>query len=142
MPLKLRKFLKKFFFFINFYLLHELLNNKYILLLLLLLFFFFFFFFNYFFFFFFYKYIYIYIYVFSGIILRRWKPFEKGQRCDIEIVMWANYIYVKNEDRFFDTNIEDEKKKDFEKFWEHYKDNVMAGMKIKNYKVFFFFYYY
>lgn len=63
----------------------------------------------------------------TGIILRRWKPFEKGQRCDIEIVMWANYIYVKNEDRFFDTNIEDEKKKDFEKFWEHYKDNVMAG---------------
>ncbi|ORX85124.1 MCM-domain-containing protein [Anaeromyces robustus] len=63
----------------------------------------------------------------TGIILRRWKPFEKGQRCDIEIVMWANYIYVKNEDRFFDTSVEDEKKKEFEKFWEHYKDNLMAG---------------
>jgi len=63
----------------------------------------------------------------TGIILRRWKPFEKGQRCDIEIVMWANYIYVKNEDKFFDTSVEDEKKKEFEKFWEHYKDNIMAG---------------
>jgi len=58
--------------------------------------------------------------------------------------MWANYIYVKNEDRFFDTSVEDEKKKEFEKFWEHYKDDVMAGTFLisiyykKTNKIFFF----
>ncbi|XP_007952382.1 DNA helicase MCM9 [Orycteropus afer afer] len=61
-----------------------------------------------------------------GVVMQRWKPFQQDVRCEVEIVLKANYVQVNNEQS---TGIimDEEVRKEFEDFWENYKSNPFAG---------------
>nr|XP_045014044.1 DNA helicase MCM9 isoform X2 [Jaculus jaculus] len=61
-----------------------------------------------------------------GIVMQRWKPFQKDVRCEVEIVLKANYVQVNNE-QSSGMVMDEEVQKEFEDFWEHYKSNPFAG---------------
>ena len=62
-----------------------------------------------------------------GVVMQRWKPFKQDVRCEVEIVLRANYVQVNNE-QSAGVNMDDEVRKEFEDFWEHYKNNPFAGL--------------
>uniref|UniRef100_A0A7M4E8Y7 DNA helicase MCM9 n=2 Tax=Crocodylus porosus TaxID=8502 RepID=A0A7M4E8Y7_CROPO len=61
-----------------------------------------------------------------GVVMQRWKPFHQDARCDLEIVLKANYIKVNNE-QLAGVIIDEEVRKEFEDFWEKHKSNPLAG---------------
>ncbi|XP_062835563.1 DNA helicase MCM9 isoform X3 [Anolis carolinensis] len=61
-----------------------------------------------------------------GIVMQRWKPFHQDSRCDVEIVLKANYIQVNNE-QMTGVIIDEEVRKEFEDFWEKHRNDPLAG---------------
>ncbi|NXP17269.1 MCM9 helicase, partial [Scytalopus superciliaris] len=61
-----------------------------------------------------------------GVVMQRWKPFHEGSRCDLEIVLKANYVKVNNE-QLAGVVIDEEVRKEFEDFWESHKNDPLAG---------------
>ncbi|XP_036727276.1 DNA helicase MCM9 isoform X3 [Balaenoptera musculus] len=61
-----------------------------------------------------------------GVVMQRWKPFQQDVRCEVEIVLKANYIQVNNE-QSAGINMDEEVRKEFEDFWEYYKSDPFAG---------------
>ncbi|XP_054425857.1 DNA helicase MCM9 isoform X2 [Pteronotus mesoamericanus] len=62
-----------------------------------------------------------------GVVMQRWKPFQRDVRCEVEIVLKANYIQVNNE-QSAGIILDEEVRKEFEDFWEHYKSDPFAGL--------------
>ncbi|XP_045044649.2 DNA helicase MCM9 isoform X2 [Desmodus rotundus] len=61
-----------------------------------------------------------------GVVMQRWKPFQQDVRCEVEIVLKANYVQVNNE-QSAGIILDEEVRKEFEDFWEHYKSDPFAG---------------
>ncbi|KAG8444606.1 hypothetical protein GDO86_009679 [Hymenochirus boettgeri] len=61
-----------------------------------------------------------------GVVVQRWKPLYIDVRCDLEIVLKANYIAVNNEQPC-GVVINEEVRKEYEEFWEGYRNNPLAG---------------
>ncbi|XP_054555108.1 DNA helicase MCM9 isoform X3 [Talpa occidentalis] len=61
-----------------------------------------------------------------GVVMQRWKPFQQDVRCEVEIVLKANYIQVNNE-QSAGIIMDEEVRKEFEDFWEYYKSDPFAG---------------
>ncbi|XP_043818265.1 LOW QUALITY PROTEIN: DNA helicase MCM9 [Dromiciops gliroides] len=61
-----------------------------------------------------------------GVVMQRWNPFHQDVRCDVEIVLKANYVQVNNEQSTGNI-IDEEVRKEFENFWQHYKNDPLAG---------------
>ncbi|XP_024898146.1 DNA helicase MCM9 isoform X1 [Pteropus alecto] len=61
-----------------------------------------------------------------GIVMQRWKPFQQDVRCEVEIVLKANYVQVNNE-QSAGIIMDEEVRKEFEDFWDHYKNDPFAG---------------
>ncbi|KAM9382180.1 LOW QUALITY PROTEIN: DNA helicase MCM9 [Phaethornis superciliosus] len=64
-----------------------------------------------------------------GVVMQRWKPFHEGARCDLELVLKANYVKVNNE-QLAGVVIDEEVRKEFEDFWEKHRDDPLAGNEI------------
>lgn len=62
-----------------------------------------------------------------GVVMQRWKPFQQDVRCEVEIVLKANYVQVNNE-QSTGINMDEEVRKEFEDFWEYYKSDPFAGL--------------
>ncbi|KAF9149855.1 protein phosphatase 2A regulatory subunit cdc55 [Linnemannia schmuckeri] len=54
----------------------------------------------------------------TGTVIRRWKNPVIGERCDIELALLANHVFIHNEQRV-GVGITEEQRLDFEHFWEH-----------------------
>lgn len=65
-----------------------------------------------------------------GVMCLRWKPFSDGVRCDVELVLKANYIEVNNQQAAASLFVKDAQK-EFEEFWESYKSDPLSGMYFK-----------
>ncbi|XP_027572105.2 DNA helicase MCM9 isoform X1 [Pipra filicauda] len=61
-----------------------------------------------------------------GVVMQRWKPFHEGSRCDLEIVLKANYVKVNNE-QLAGVVIDEEVRREFEDFWERHRNDPLAG---------------
>ncbi|XP_067402758.1 DNA helicase MCM9 [Emydura macquarii macquarii] len=61
-----------------------------------------------------------------GVVMQRWKPFHQDVRCDLGIVLKANYIQVNNE-QLTGVIVDEEVRKEFEDFWEKHKSDPLAG---------------
>ncbi|KAM9316658.1 DNA helicase MCM9 [Gastrophryne carolinensis] len=61
-----------------------------------------------------------------GVVMQRWKPLYVDTRCDLEIVLKANYIIVNNEQPC-GVIINEEVRKEFDEFWARFKNNPLAG---------------
>eukprot|EP00276_Gloeochaete_wittrockiana_P008684 CAMPEP_0184650148 /NCGR_PEP_ID=MMETSP0308-20130426/7671_1 /TAXON_ID=38269 /ORGANISM="Gloeochaete witrockiana, Strain SAG 46.84" /LENGTH=1584 /DNA_ID=CAMNT_0027083485 /DNA_START=135 /DNA_END=4886 /DNA_ORIENTATION=+ len=61
-----------------------------------------------------------------GLVRSRWRPLSKDQRCDLEVYIEANQIYVNNEHKSA-LNITEENKREFQHYWERHKDSPLAG---------------
>ncbi|CAO2628103.1 DNA helicase MCM9 [Lemmus lemmus] len=61
-----------------------------------------------------------------GVVMQRWKPFQRDVRCEVEIVLKSNYVQVNNE-QSSGMVMDDEVRKEFEDFWEQYKCDPFAG---------------
>ncbi|XP_045400216.1 DNA helicase MCM9 isoform X1 [Lemur catta] len=61
-----------------------------------------------------------------GVVMQRWKPFQQDVRCEVEIVLKANYIQVNNE-QSSGIPMDEEVRKEFEDFWECYKSDPFSG---------------
>lgn len=61
-----------------------------------------------------------------GVVMQRWKPFQRDVRCEVEIVLKANYVQVNNE-QSSGMVMDEDTRKEFEDFWEHYKSDPFAG---------------
>ncbi|XP_045429130.1 DNA helicase MCM9 isoform X6 [Pipistrellus kuhlii] len=64
-----------------------------------------------------------------GVVMQRWKPFQRDVRCEVEIVLKANYVQVNNE-QSAGIVMDEEVRKEFEDFWEHYKSDPFAGLTV------------
>ncbi|XP_077994349.1 uncharacterized protein LOC144448073 [Glandiceps talaboti] len=65
----------------------------------------------------------------SGIIMRRWGSVYTESRPDIEMVMKANHLLVKNEQRST-IAVTDELRQEFEDFWERHKYTPFTGRNV------------
>ncbi|XP_027011281.2 DNA helicase MCM9 isoform X2 [Tachysurus fulvidraco] len=61
-----------------------------------------------------------------GVVWQRWKPLYQDCRCDVEIVLKANYIEINNDQSTAAVVLED-CQKEFEEFWDTHKHNPIAG---------------
>ncbi|XP_066462366.1 DNA helicase MCM9 isoform X1 [Eleutherodactylus coqui] len=61
-----------------------------------------------------------------GVVMQRWKPLYADSRCDLELVLKANYISVNNEQPC-GVVINEEIRKEYEEFWKGFKNNPIAG---------------
>ncbi|XP_074846772.1 DNA helicase MCM9 isoform X2 [Carettochelys insculpta] len=61
-----------------------------------------------------------------GVVMLRWKPLHQDVRCDLEIVLKANYVQVNNE-QLAGIIVNEEVRKEFEDFWEKHKSDPLAG---------------
>ncbi|KFO77173.1 DNA helicase MCM9, partial [Cuculus canorus] len=61
-----------------------------------------------------------------GVVMQRWKPFREDARCDLELVLKANYIRVNNE-QLAGVAIDEEVRKEFKDFWEKHRNDPLAG---------------
>lgn len=59
--------------------------------------------------------------------MQRWKPFQKDVRCEVEIVLKANYVQVNNEQPA-GVVMDEEVRKEFQGFWERYESDPFAGL--------------
>ncbi|KAK3821929.1 MAG: MCM2/3/5 family-domain-containing protein, partial [Linnemannia gamsii] len=60
----------------------------------------------------------------TGTVIRRWKKPMVGERCDIELALLANHVYIHNEQRV-GVGVTDEQRLDFEHFWEHARSKAV-----------------
>ncbi|KAJ8270725.1 hypothetical protein GJAV_G00118550 [Gymnothorax javanicus] len=61
-----------------------------------------------------------------GVVRQRWKPLYPDTRCDLEIVLKANFVEVNNEQSTA-AMVLDDFQKEFEEFWEKFRDDPLAG---------------
>ncbi|XP_051880642.1 DNA helicase MCM9 isoform X2 [Pristis pectinata] len=61
-----------------------------------------------------------------GVVMQRWRPLTQDSRCDLELVLKANNLEVNNEQPT-GVVIDEDIQKEFEEFWENYKDDPLAG---------------
>ncbi|NWY05845.1 MCM9 helicase, partial [Nothoprocta ornata] len=61
-----------------------------------------------------------------GVVLQRWRPFQQDARCDLELVLKANYVQVNNE-QLARGPMDDDVRKEFQDFWEKHRDDPLAG---------------
>lgn len=61
-----------------------------------------------------------------GVVWQRWKPLYLDSRCDVEIVLRANYIEINNDQSTAAVALEDFQK-EFKEFWKIHKHNPVAG---------------
>ncbi|NXJ02632.1 MCM9 helicase, partial [Psophia crepitans] len=61
-----------------------------------------------------------------GVVMQRWKPFHEDARCNLELVLKANYVKVNNE-QLSGVVIDEEVRKEFEDFWEKHRNDPLAG---------------
>ncbi|XP_051020510.1 DNA helicase MCM9 isoform X1 [Acomys russatus] len=61
-----------------------------------------------------------------GVVMQRWKPFQRDVRCEVEIVLKSNYVQVNNE-QSSGIVMDEDARKEFEEFWEYYKSDPFAG---------------
>ncbi|KAJ8396236.1 hypothetical protein AAFF_G00021030 [Aldrovandia affinis] len=61
-----------------------------------------------------------------GVVRQRWKPLYPDARCELDLVLKANFIEVNNEQSTAAMVLADIQK-EFEEFWEKYRDNPLAG---------------
>ncbi|KAM4713236.1 DNA helicase MCM9 isoform 2-T2 [Anableps anableps] len=61
-----------------------------------------------------------------GVMYLRWKPFYDGSPCDVELVLRANNIEANNQQAVAALLVKDVQK-EFEEFWDSYKQNPLAG---------------
>ncbi|XP_069582312.1 DNA helicase MCM9 isoform X1 [Ranitomeya imitator] len=61
-----------------------------------------------------------------GVVMQRWKPLYVDARCDLELVLKANYISVNNEQPC-GVVINEDIRKEYEEFWERFKNNPLEG---------------
>ncbi|KAF9130647.1 DNA helicase mcm9 [Mortierella sp. 14UC] len=61
----------------------------------------------------------------TGTVIRRWKKPMVGERCDIELALLANHVFIHNEQRV-GVGITDEQRLDFEHFWEHARSKAVS----------------
>lgn len=64
-----------------------------------------------------------------GVVCQRWKPMFQDCRCNVEIVLKANYIEVNNEQSTTALVLEDIQK-EFEEFWDSHKHDPIAGTQL------------
>ncbi|XP_064086889.1 DNA helicase MCM9-like isoform X2 [Macrobrachium nipponense] len=64
-----------------------------------------------------------------GTVHRRWRPVNKEIRPDIEIVLKANNVTIRNKQRS-GTIVTDEMRNEFAGFWEKYQYNPLAGRNV------------
>ncbi|KAM5263502.1 DNA helicase MCM9 isoform 1-T1 [Ctenodactylus gundi] len=62
-----------------------------------------------------------------GVVMQRWKPFQQDVRCEVEIVLKANYVQVNNE-QSSGIVMDEQVRKEFEDFWERFKSDPFAGL--------------
>ncbi|XP_003479791.2 DNA helicase MCM9 isoform X1 [Cavia porcellus] len=61
-----------------------------------------------------------------GVVMQRWKLFQQDVRCEVEIVLKANYVQINNE-QSSGIVVDEEVRKKFEDFWEYYRSDPFAG---------------
>ncbi|XP_063166738.1 DNA helicase MCM9 isoform X2 [Candoia aspera] len=61
-----------------------------------------------------------------GVVMQRWKPFHQDSRCNVEIVLKANYIQVNN-GQIMGITADEDVCKEFEDFWERHRNDPLAG---------------
>ncbi|XP_014883595.1 DNA helicase MCM9 isoform X3 [Poecilia latipinna] len=61
-----------------------------------------------------------------GVMYLRWKPLYDGSPCDVELVLRANNIEANNQQAAAALMVKDVQK-EFEEFWDSYKQNPLAG---------------
>ncbi|XP_021096297.1 DNA helicase MCM9 isoform X3 [Heterocephalus glaber] len=61
-----------------------------------------------------------------GVVTQRWKPFQQDVRCEVEIVLKANYVQINNE-QSSGIVVAEEVRKEFEEFWKFYERDPFAG---------------
>lgn len=61
-----------------------------------------------------------------GTVMCRWQQLYNGKPCDIELVIKANYVEVRNEQQL-GASVKEEMQNDFECFWAAHVDNPMLG---------------
>ncbi|XP_028913129.1 DNA helicase MCM9 isoform X2 [Ornithorhynchus anatinus] len=61
-----------------------------------------------------------------GVVMQRWKPLQQAARCEVEIVLKANYVQVNNEQPL-GVVIDEEVRREFQRFWELYQRDPFAG---------------
>uniref|UniRef100_A0A8C4Q7G8 DNA helicase MCM9 n=1 Tax=Eptatretus burgeri TaxID=7764 RepID=A0A8C4Q7G8_EPTBU len=61
-----------------------------------------------------------------GVVIRRWKSFVSGNRCDIDLAIRANHLEVANA-RACSQNVSEDAQRDFRQFWESHAHNPLSG---------------
>ncbi|XP_063078360.1 DNA helicase MCM9 [Engraulis encrasicolus] len=61
-----------------------------------------------------------------GVVCQRWKPLVQDARCEVEVVLKANYIEVKNDQSSGAVVLEDVQK-EFDEFWDKNKHDPIVG---------------
>lgn len=61
-----------------------------------------------------------------GTLMRRWAPVVPEKRCELEMVVVANNLIIANEKQGC-TLVNDESKKDFEAFWDQFREEPLRG---------------
>jgi len=62
----------------------------------------------------------------DGIVMRRWRSLQEGERADLEMFIHANHIRVNNQQRLGVT-ITEELRSEFDAFWEEHKETPVTG---------------
>lgn len=60
-----------------------------------------------------------------GVMCLRWKPFYDGSPCDVQLVLRANNVEANNQQAA--ALLVRDVQKEFEEFWNSYKQNPLAG---------------
>lgn len=61
-----------------------------------------------------------------GVVRQRWKPLYEDARCELDLVLKANFIEVNNEQTMAALVLED-MQQEFEEFWDNYKHDPITG---------------
>ena len=61
-----------------------------------------------------------------GVVIRRWKSFVSGNRCDIDLAIQANHLEVANAGAC-SQNVSEDAQRDFRQFWESHAHNPLSG---------------
>ena len=67
-----------------------------------------------------------FIHLYRGIVRLKWRSMPKDEKCEIEIVLDANYVHVANADRA-DALLDEKRKQEFRLFWKMHRNNPLAG---------------
>jgi DNA helicase MCM9 len=58
--------------------------------------------------------------IISGVVMRRWKNFVVNERCDVEIVLFANCIKVQNVNQHYSEQLPEDAREIFMNFWRNH----------------------